>query len=368
MCFFIPRLSGGGAERDAILLVNGLAATGTSAAIATLEADGSFLHLVDAGVPIVQLGSSQKLRLATSVPALRRLFQSAGLAAMVVSQPAAIALAVLASRLVPKQQRPKLVLREVSVPSRGRIADPYWQNRLGYRLAPLTYRAADLVVTLTEAGRRELISDFGLPGQRVVNLGTNAVLTEGMLAKIALDGGAREPNLIVSVGRLSTEKGQGILIEAFARLRQKIDARLTIVGDGPLRAALEQQTRALHVEPFVTFTGFVADPLQVVARASLFVSPSHYEGLGNALIEAMACGVQVIATDAPHGSGEILEDGRWGTLVPVGDVRALAEAMVASLTRTSAPPDARARAMNFTVARAATAFRKALVDSAILQP
>jgi glycosyltransferase involved in cell wall biosynthesis len=115
----------------------------------------------------------------------------------------------------------------------------------------------------------------------------------------------------------------------------------------------------------VTLAGYDPDPLRILSRAALFVSASTHEGFGNALIEAMACGVPVVATDAPHGPREILDGGRFGTLVPVGDAPALASAMAAALDRATDTGALQARARRYTVEAAADAFSRALATAGL---
>jgi glycosyltransferase involved in cell wall biosynthesis len=244
----------------------------------------------------------------------------------------------------------------VASPLQARTGDPYWQNRLAYRLIRFAYPRADLVLTLTAGARNDLISRFGVPAAKVANLGTNAVLTPQMRRRIEQLGRAPEPGHIVSVGRLSPEKGYATLIEAFAQLRRMRAARLTIVGEGDERGNLEALVEALNLSRDVSLPGHNPDPLSIVSQASLFVSSSSHEGLGNALIEAMACGVPVVATDAPYGPREILQGGRLGQLVPVGDATALAQAMAMTLEQ---PPESavlQARAAEFSVEKSAERF------------
>ncbi|CAN7475403.1 glycosyltransferase [Neorhizobium sp. LjRoot104] len=356
ICFLVRGFDGGGAQRDAILLANELQAQGFPSAIVTLQSSGPLRGLIRADVPVVDLGNGRKLRLAFAPAALRRLLVTGRPKALVSSEAAANVLVVLASRGLARETRPSIVLREVASPLQARTGDPYWQNRLAYRLIRLAYPRADLVLTLTAGARNDLIDRFGVPAAKVANLGTNAVLTPQMRQRIEQLGRAPEPGLIVSVGRLSPEKGYATLIEAFAQLRQTRAARLTIVGEGDERGNLEALIEAKGLSADVSLPGHDPDPLSIVSQASLFVSSSSHEGLGNALIEAMACGVPVVATDAPYGPREILEGGRLGRLVAVGDATALAEAMAATLDQ---PPDnaiLQARAAEFSVEKSAERF------------
>lgn len=133
---------------------------------------------------------------------------------------------------------------------------------------------------------------------------------------------------IVAIGRLSREKGFDVLLHAFASCVSKgAPCHLTIVGDGPDRPALEALVRELDLSDRVSLPGRTPDPMAYLARADLFVLPSRYEGFPNALLEAMAAGLAVVATDCPSGPAEIIRDGHDGLLVPPEDVNALARAM-----------------------------------------
>jgi glycosyltransferase involved in cell wall biosynthesis len=136
----------------------------------------------------------------------------------------------------------------------------------------------------------------------------------------------------MGIGRLAPKKDFPTLLRAFAEIRGKYRARLMILGEGPARGELEALVRELDLEADVALPGFVENPYAYLARANLFVLSSRWEGLPTVLIEAMFCGVPVVATDCPSGPREILGGGRYGTLVPVGDMDALTHAMEAGLS------------------------------------
>ena len=168
------------------------------------------------------------------------------------------------------------------------------------------------------------------------------------------------PPTVLGIGELCARKDFGTLIRAFARLRAARPCRLVILGEGRQRAALEALVRALGLEADVLLPGFVANPYPHLSRAALFVLASRCEGLPVALIEALACGTPAVSTDCPSGPRELLQGGRLGALVPVGDAERLGSAMAATL---AAPPPAdalRTAAAPYAVNAAAGAYLDAL--------
>jgi len=135
-----------------------------------------------------------------------------------------------------------------------------------------------------------------------------------------------------------------VILRAAAAVAPRQRFHLAILGEGEQRAALEQLAAELGIADRVFFLGFQPQPWLFVSKADLFVLSSRYEGFGNVLIEAMRQGVPVVSTDCPGGPSEILEDGRYGRLVPCGDEQALADAMEAALDDRPSPELLKARA------------------------
>jgi glycosyltransferase involved in cell wall biosynthesis len=165
--------------------------------------------------------------------------------------------------------------------------------------------------------------------------------------------------VVLAAGRLIAQKDFGTLIAAFARLRQERSVRLIIIGEGEERAALLVLARQLGVAQDVDLPGFMANPMAAMRAAQVFVLSSRFEGLPGVLIQAMACGTPVVSTDCPSGPREILQDGHWGRLVPVGDVTRMAEAIKATLEHLN-PPDVRFRAEAFSTDQAVRAYADVL--------
>ncbi|MEZ5904902.1 MAG: glycosyltransferase [Geminicoccaceae bacterium] len=142
---------------------------------------------------------------------------------------------------------------------------------------------------------------------------------------------------IVAAGRLTPSKDFPNLLEAMALLRRRRDLALVILGEGPERPALDALVQKLGLTADVWLAGFQANPYRFFSRAAVFVLPSRREGLPTVLIEAMACGCPIVSTDSPHGPREILADGRFGHLVPMGEPPALADAIGRMLDQPTAP-------------------------------
>ena len=159
------------------------------------------------------------------------------------------------------------------------------------------------------------------------NLGAKVLVIPNALRPLPVVTDAREP-LVVGIGRLVPQKGFDLLLRAFAQVASAHpEWRVAIAGEGPDRKALERLSAELGVRGRVDFVGHVRDVESLMARASLVVQPSRFEGFPNAVLESMGMGAAVISADCPAGPAELIEDGINGRLVPVEDVEALARAM-----------------------------------------
>jgi glycosyltransferase involved in cell wall biosynthesis len=157
--------------------------------------------------------------------------------------------------------------------------------------------------------------------------------------------------VFVAVGRLHKQKDYPTLLRAFAQVLRQRQAELVILGEGDERDELQALATELGIAAHVDFAGFCANPLPLMRQASAVVMSSKFEGFGNVLAEALACGTSVVSTDCPYGPGEILANGRFGLLTPVGEPGALAEAMLRILDAPFDPDLLQGRAKAFEIAR-----------------
>jgi glycosyltransferase involved in cell wall biosynthesis len=352
---------GGGAQRDMVLLCNALAAKGISITILALQSHGPLRPLLDPTIAVIDIPGK---RIRYAIPGLRRLLRALA-PKLVVSSEANLNLCTLiAVRTLPRACRPKLVLREVGSPSAAQLHDPHAQNRIAYAILRRVYRHADRIITLTDGARRDLVREFAIPERTISVMRSNAVITPETADRIVRWDGeqGREPDLIVSIGRLSPEKNHRLLLQAMTMMPADRPWRLALVGDGPERRSLEAFARSNGLAQRTIFAGYVDDPFAWMMRAKVAVCSSTYEGLCNAIIEALGCGTPVVSTDCPYGPREILRDGRFGTLVPVDDAPALAAAIETALDQPVDRAKLKARGFDYTAERAANSFLDAVAD------
>lgn len=346
--FLLPDMGGGGAERLTLDLMAGFLTRGAEVDLVLQAEAGEFLPLVPKGVRIVDLATP---RLRNVAGPLRRYYRAERPDAVLAAMWPLTSIAVLAAAGLNK--RPRVIVSE-HCPLLAQYAASGATRAALRSTVPLTYRFADGVVAISDGLAGEVARLAGLPRQRVEVIGNPIPppLRSGRLAGWGGHPGKR----ILSVGSLKAVKNFPLLLRAFARLARDREAVLAIIGEGGERSALEALARALGIADRVLLPGFTATPGDWYASADLFALTSDYEGLGNVLIEAMHCGLPVVATDCPYGPREVLEGERWGQLVPVGDEVALTAAMAGAL---DAPCDAaaqHARAAEFSVERAVAAY------------
>jgi glycosyltransferase involved in cell wall biosynthesis len=266
----------------------------------------------------------------------------------------------------------RVVVSEHVAPSRDLAGSAKWGRRF---LAPVmrrAYSAADAIVAVSNGVAQDLAGLTGLPRDSITTI-YNPVTDAALLRKACehvehpwLRPG--QPPVVIGAGRLVEQKDFPLLVRAFAAARSRRPARLLILGaarddtaTAQRRAELMALAGELGVAEDVDLPGYVANVPAYLARAAVFALSSRYEGFGNVLVEAMACGCPVVSTDCPSGPAEVLGGGRFGRLVPVGDAAALADAIVATL---DAPPDRaaiRARGLWFSAERAAEAYLQLII-------
>jgi len=240
---------------------------------------------------------------------------------------------------------------------------------------PLTarcYARADAVIAISRGLAEQLARAGGVKSERLFIIPNPVDVTRiKTLAQEPLDHpwfAPGAPPVVLGVGKLEPQKDYPTLLRAFARLRAGRPLRLVILGEGSQRHRLEALARDLAISGDVQLPGFQANPFSWLARAAVFVLSSAWEGASNALLEALACGCPSVSTDCLSGPSETLDGGRYGPLVPVGDDRALAEAIAQVLCAPLDRTRLRGRSEEFSVDRAATDYLTVLRRAAEGRP
>lgn len=325
----------GGAERVVVRLANYLAAQGVDTHLVTLVGAGPLAAELTEGVSLHDLAAG---RIRSAIAPLSRLLARLRPDSLLSTLPQVNAVSVLVARLSPAPSR--VVVREANDP---RHEMPYSRRLFGAtgRLIAAAYRSADLVIAVSEGVKAGVEQVYRVDPSKVLAL-PNASLDDGLLelSRAALNdewyGGLKRR--IVCVARLSAQKDHATLLRAFADLGEGEGTGLVLIGAGPLEAEVRGLVDSLGLTGRVKMVTSEANPFRWLRNADLLVLASRWEGSPNVLVEALALGVPVVATDCPSGPREILAGGEFGELVPVGDSAALAEAMRRTLAR---PRDAR---------------------------
>lgn len=235
-------------------------------------------------------------------------------------------------------------------------ASKRWRWRHVAPLMRRLYPLADGIVTVSDDLRISLSDYAGIDRHKVTTIHNPVISSDFSQAiKVPVDHPWFQKDalpVVLAAGRLEQRKGFDTLIRAFARAVADRDLRLVILGEGDERKRLEQLARELGLADKIWLPGWRSDGPAFMARSSVFVLSSVAEGFGNVLPEALASGCPVVSTDCPSGPGEILDRGRYGRLVPVGDHEAMAKALLATLDQPMPSDVLRARGEEFSVDRA----------------
>ena len=334
IALFLPTLGGGGAEKNTVHLAGLLAARGMGVDLVCANATGPHLKNVGRDVRLVDLHAPRVL---ASIPALVRYLRRERPQLLLAALDHANLAAIVANGAAGSPAKVMVGLRTTITPALRHARQR--RSQLFPWLAHFLYPRAAAVIGVSADATQDYVAVCRLPTDNV-HVIYNPVVTRKLLADAQAQPehpwfAPGAPPVVLAVGRLTAAKDYATLLRAFERVRAQVDCRLLVLGEGELRGELEALVQELGLGGSVQMPGFAANPAAYMAHARLFVLSSIFEGLPTVLIEAMACGAPVVATDCPSGPREILDGGRYGPLVPPGDPAALADAMLAAL---AAPP------------------------------
>jgi glycosyltransferase involved in cell wall biosynthesis len=346
----LPSLDVGGAEQVTVNIVNGLAARGYDVDLVVSRYEGRLRAELDADVTVVPLsdGRTPVVGVAAEFGPIVAYLEQAQPAALIPHLPRMSVVCLAAARVAGTDA----AVFPTHHSAYGHGHDAAVKSRAVDWLVRRLYPTAERVIAVSEG-----VAD-GLARQTAVDRSDVSVLHNPIDVETVRER-ARDPveapwvedddaAVVLFVGRLADQKDLETWLGAFARIRERRPAvRGVVAGQGPQRASVRTLVDDLGLGDAVAVPGYVDNPYRYMAKADLFMLSSRYEGLPTVLIEAMACGCPVVATDCPSGPREILADGRHGGLAPVGDAAGLAEAAVATLDDPPAARRLRVRAEEF---------------------
>lgn len=331
IAIFLGFLGGGGIERVMLNLARSFTDRGLKVDLVLSRAGGPHMERVPSQVRVIDLGAP---RVTACLPNLVRYLQQEQPVALLSAGHYTNEVASWAKRFSGMPTRVVVSERNqlsLAIQSKGQL-----KKRLMPLFVRLFYPWADDIVAVSHGVAEDLARTTGLNLERIRVI-YNPVLLPALLekAKEPLDHpwfASGEPPVILGVGKLEAQKDFPTLIRAFAQVRQVRPARLMILGWGPDRPQLESLVQELGIENDVAMPGYVENPYPYMSKATVFTLSSAWEGLPNVLIEAMAVGTPVVSTNCKSGPAEILAHGKYGSLVGVGDSKALAEAILSVLS------------------------------------
>ncbi len=350
IAFLLRDAGEGGAERSSLRLANGLARKGADVTLLLLRSRGPLLNSIAPAVRTVDLrGAFLRLLIelrACPVDFLLPVYTSMR--------------ALLAKRVLGGPFRVVLSQRNMFTMDRGPV-----QTRLRFLRCRLLYPLASACVCISRGVADEMRALRLLPQGRI-HVIYNPVVTEALLEQARAPVphpwmAPGEPPVVLGAGRLGDQKDFATFVRAFAlTARERPDLRLVILGEGRQRGTLERLIADLGLSGRALLPGYDPNPYAWMSRAAVFALTSRFEGFGNVVAEALACGCNVVATDCPSGPAEILDDGRCGRLARVGDPEDVARALGEALSHPMPPHALRERAAFFSEERAAAAWLELL--------
>lgn len=351
----LPNLRMGGAEKIMVSLANEFVGRGFPVDMVLLGGDAELADLLDSRVRIFDLGAR---RIRNSVRPLANYLRQRKPGAMFANMWPVPILGMFA-RLFTRSRTRLIGVEHTTWSAADMFSSPLKRWVISASMS-LFYRHLDRVVAVSAGAADDLARIARIPRQSIHVIhnpivgAPPAVQAEccAALAHWATGGHFK----LLAVGTLAPAKNFDVLLRALAQLGESLNVRLLILGEGSERAALEGLARQLHVADLVSLPGFVENPRPYFQAADLLVVSSRVEGFGNVIVEALEQGTPVVSTDCPSGPREILEGGRFGALVPVGDVNALASGIRNELFRIHDREALIGRANEFSVDRAANRY------------
>ncbi len=369
---FIYGLTWGGATRRLLTLLEGLVQRGHEIEFVVVDSSGPLVQEIPKGITLVTLEQgplafvfpylSRRMKMSLSKFALAKYIRQSNADIFLSAANHAHITALYAKRLSGSDI--PFVLRLSSHVTASLKKSRRLSKRIRFLQAKRLYPMADMVIAVSHAVATDLAKTLDIEKEKI-KVVYNPVITKRLMEMarkppehpwLQRRRGHKRIPVVVAAGRLRRQKGFDIIVRAISSVISKRQVRLIILGEGKYRKKLEELVRALGLENMVDMPGYVPNPVSFMAKADLFCHASGFEGLPGVVIEALAAGCPVVCTDSPGGVSEILDGGRYGILVPVGDKEALAKGIIEGLDKDWNNDELKQRAMEFTCEKAVSGY------------
>ncbi|MGF1568335.1 MAG: glycosyltransferase [Nodosilinea sp.] len=360
VAIFLMDLSGGGAEKVMLSLAHGFTDAGMTVDLVLVKAEGPYLSQISAQINTINLNKS---RLILSLFPLANYLKKVN-PSVLISALEDTNLVSLWAKKIAGTATQTIVTVHNNLTCEARNSEKFKRKLIPY-LVSFFYYWADNIVGVSSGVAKDLMK-LGLPENKICYI-YNPIVNSDLRKKLQepLEHpwlSLNEPPVILSVGRLTKQKDFTTLIQAFSLVRKQKTTRLIILGEGEEKPLLESLVEELGLTKDVAFLGFVSNPYVFMAKASVLVLSSAWEGFGNVLVESMASGTPVVSTNCDSGPAEILDDGKYGKLVSVGKAEDMANAILETLLNPLEANTLKKRANEFTLEKAVQSYQLLMQD------
>ncbi len=353
-------MRGGGAERVALNLAKGFIQKGHEVHLILVKAEGPLMNDVPEGAVVIDLNKS---RTTLSIFSLASCLRRHKYDALITFMNHASVVAFYASKLA--AFKGKIISTIHSSIIHSLINQPDLRNRVLCFFMKRVYGQVDKVVVVSQGLKHEYLQLIKTSNVKHIYNPLETVNKDDLSVKNEISQLTKNKQypLIIAAGRLTLAKNYELLINSFYNIHQYLNAKLIVLGEGEDRHRLESQIKKLGLCSEVILKGFVPNPQAYIKEANLFVLSSAWEGFGLVIAEALAHGVTVVSTDCQVGPSEILENGRYGYLVPVNDEEKMSKAIIHALNNPMDPALLRKRAADFSIEKVSQNYLDLIFES-----
>jgi len=358
IAFFIPSLNFGGIEANTIRLATAFSKVGYDVDLIVGRAEGDYVDRVPSEINIVDFNRN---KVYLTIPQLIR-YMKISSPNVIISGGEAPNITLIIAKILTLGTKTKIIVSIRTHLSTELKNSKNINKKIMKYLGKILYHFADKVVAVSKGVAEDASKIFGLKKESIeviynpivdesINLNMNKPVPHPWLTD-------EKVPVLLGVGRLVPQKNFSLLIKAFSIVRESESVKLIIIGEGPLRKDLEQEIIDLGLRGSIDLVGYQSNPYIYMKWSDVFILSSDWEGFGNVIVEAMACGLKIVSTDCNSGPSEILDNGKYGALVDTNNPKFLADAIITELKSKVDPQVNILRSKSFSVGNAMRQYKK----------